>query len=78
MAISQFLDMASTKGVVFEAPSHIVEHVYFGNEGSAIDRDYLVNNHFAGIIVAGRFLQGLFPDDFTYLVLDMKDIEEQD
>ena len=57
VALSRFLDMAKTKGVEFEEPSKILENLYLGSEGSAIDKEYLIENNFTAIIVAFQNFQ---------------------
>ncbi|TNV75453.1 hypothetical protein FGO68_gene1850 [Halteria grandinella] len=64
--------------ITFKPADHILDNVYLGPEGAAIDLDYLKANKIDRIVVAAHHTEARFPLDLEYLKLDIDDSPTED
>ena len=55
------LERATIRKLKFEEPNHIIDNLYLGPEGSAIDLDYLRSKNIDRVIVAAAYAEVKFP-----------------
>jgi protein-tyrosine phosphatase len=72
------MERATIRKLVFSEPDHIIDNVYLGPEGSAIDLEYLRSKNIDRVIVAAAYTEARFPQDIDYLKLDIDDSPDED
>ena len=73
------MERATIRKLVFSEPDHIIDNIYLGPEGSAIDLDYLKSKNIDRVIVAAAYSEARFPcTHLSYLKLDIDDSPEED
>lgn len=60
------------------APDHVIGNIYIGPDNSALDSTKLKSLGMTHILVAGNHLHCRFPEEFTYMKLDIDDSLEED
>lgn len=58
--------------------THIFENVYIGNEDDAKDFSLMKSLGITHILIAGKYMDKHFPNDFTYFQIDIADRIDQD
>ena len=72
------MERATIRKLVFSEADHIIDNIYLGPQGSAIDLEYLKTKKIDRIIVAAAYTEVRFPKDIDYLKLDVDDSPEED
>lgn len=60
------------------AINEIVPNLYLGDFASAANRDTLIENGFTHIVTVILGVDEMFPDDFNYLILPLRDVRSED